>query len=427
LRLLAVGDLHLGRRPSRLTEAVTAVLPARELGPAAAWERVVKAAVEESVDTVALAGDVVQQEQDFFEAYSALQSGVSRLLEAGIRVLAVAGNHDMLVLPRLADELPEMTLLGREGAWDRVELAENGVEAVVWGWSFPRPRVTKSPLSSLTLQRDRRPTLGLLHADRDASASSYAPVRSTEVRAAGLDAWLLGHIHQPDLLTAMQPSGYLGSVTGLDPGELGARGPWLLEIGVSGIERVTHWPLAPLRWERLEVDLTGIAEEEEARHRVLAAIRALDHEVAANPFRPCAVGLRLRLVGRSTLGREVERCLRAADLETPREYTGSRILYWVSDLHQELVPEIDLPTLARGSDPVGLLARRLVILAGPRGAPQRQAFLAQALGPLEKAAREVGERELGEPALGESEVAEVLQRAGYDLLHRLLDQRGGSE
>ena len=47
-----------------------------------------------------LAGDVVEQEDDFYEAYGDLRRGVDRLAAAGIPVLAVSGNHDVQVLPR---------------------------------------------------------------------------------------------------------------------------------------------------------------------------------------------------------------------------------------------------------------------------------------------------------------------------------------
>jgi hypothetical protein len=66
MRLLAVGDIHLGVRPSRLPEELQEL--ARSLGPAEAWRRTVEVAVERHVDAVLLAGDVVDRDDDFFEA-----------------------------------------------------------------------------------------------------------------------------------------------------------------------------------------------------------------------------------------------------------------------------------------------------------------------------------------------------------------------
>ena len=42
-------------------------------------------------------------------------------MDAGIAVIAVSGNHDTEVLPRLAREIPELRLLGA-GAQSKVEV-----------------------------------------------------------------------------------------------------------------------------------------------------------------------------------------------------------------------------------------------------------------------------------------------------------------
>ena len=67
LELLAIGDMHMGRRPSRLPGELAE--SGRSYGPAEAWTRAVRHAVQTGVDVVALAGDLVDQEDDFFEAY----------------------------------------------------------------------------------------------------------------------------------------------------------------------------------------------------------------------------------------------------------------------------------------------------------------------------------------------------------------------
>ena len=113
-RLMCVGDIHLGRRPSRLSDRVDDLgIGIHELTPAAAWQTAVDWALANDIDAVALAGDVVERLEDRFEAYGHLERGVRRLVDAGISVVGVAGNHDVLALPRLADQLPEFKLIGR--------------------------------------------------------------------------------------------------------------------------------------------------------------------------------------------------------------------------------------------------------------------------------------------------------------------------
>lgn len=103
MKLLAVGDIHLGAQPSRLPEDLSGA--AARLGPAEAWRRTVAAAIQYQVAGVLLAGDVVDRDFDFFEGYRELRAGLDRLHAADIALVAVAGNHDVHVLPRLAAEL----------------------------------------------------------------------------------------------------------------------------------------------------------------------------------------------------------------------------------------------------------------------------------------------------------------------------------
>ena len=59
--LLAIGDIHLGTRPSSLPENLDeAGLTVRDLGPEAALQRTVDLAIQDRVDAVLLAGDVVE-------------------------------------------------------------------------------------------------------------------------------------------------------------------------------------------------------------------------------------------------------------------------------------------------------------------------------------------------------------------------------
>ena len=92
-RILFVGDMHLGRSPSGLSDRVleAAGLTRQDLGPAEAWRRIVQAALDLDVDAVALAGDLVEGDNARFEAFGHLESGVARLAAAGITVAAVAG------------------------------------------------------------------------------------------------------------------------------------------------------------------------------------------------------------------------------------------------------------------------------------------------------------------------------------------------
>ena len=412
MKILAVGDMHLGRTPSRLPEEL--VQRAQELGPAGAWRRTVEAAIGEDVTAVLLAGDLVEREDDFFEAYRALSDGVRRLMDRNIEVIAVAGNHDVKVLPRLADQIPQFRLLGRGGKWEPCEIVTAGESLTLWGWSFPQAKFTRSPLSNIQIARRPGMNLGLLHCDRDASQSPYAPVRRLELEQAGLDGWLLGHIHKPDELTTSAPNGYLGSLTGLDRSESGPHGPWLLTIAGGRLADVKQLPLAPLRWERLDVTLDGIAAPEDALGRLSEALAGLDGQVG----QAAAVGLQVIFTGRTDLGA-------AAGNAFPKEQRGcfpsnaSDRHYFIESIHAETRPQIDLARLAERTDPLGLLAQRLLLLEQPAGHSERDKLIAEAEERLRRQAELPRWKQLHPhpPA-----ALEWLRRAGFRALDNLLAQ-----
>ena len=409
--------MHLGRTPSRLPPE----LRASELGPAEAWRRTVDAALNLDVKAVLLAGDVVDRDDDFFEAYRALEGGVRKLADAGIDVVGVAGNHDVKVLPRLARHIPQFRLLGEGGRWESCRI-EGGREALtLWGWSFPQARVLHSPLRDCTFDPAPGINLGLLHCDRDAGPESpYAPIARQELEQAGLDGWLLGHIHKPDALSAASPNGYLGSLTGMDRGEPGPRGPWLVTVAGGDITEVEHLPLAPLRWEPLDVDLEGIAEPFQAKERLLAAVTELDGRVASLDCAPNAVGLSVVLTGRTGLGNAALDGISREDRdEIHAGAAGTR--YFIASAHPDTRPEIDLEELAGRQDPVGLLAVRLLWLERPEGDPERDRLVHAARQKLREQSTNSVWRGLG--AGGDTpEPVAWLRRAGFRALDHLLNQ-----
>lgn len=421
MKLLAIGDMHLGRLPVALPETLAA--QAAELGPEVAWRRAVERALELEVDGVLLAGDVVESERDFFSGYSELRAGIERLLEAGIAVAAVAGNHDTRVLPRLADAVPGLTLLGRGGHWQAHRIAE----ATILGWSFPRTRVARSPLSDPLPEIGARPVIGLLHCDLDARDSVYAPVARSELDAAPVDAWLLGHIHRPglngdmngDLADGDRPTGYLGSINALRATETGLRGPWLVDTDGDRV-RVRQLALAPLAYDELEIDVGALADPAALDSAIVEAGRSRLAERRAADALPDALGLRIRLTGTHESAEPIAAEAEALERDQPVfEEAGCRL--FVHRIESDCRRPVDLQMLAREPDPAGWLARDLLTLTGPDG-PERRELVRSARERIDAATRG---REFAELAGREDDeaLAGRLLRIGRRALDRLLEQR----
>ena len=285
--------MHLGRRPSRLPgdlEANHGIHP-DALDPRAAWRATVERAIAEDVDAVLLAGDVVDAKNHFMEAYGALQEGARRLAAKNIDLICVAGNHDVEALPRLADELPSVHLLGRRGSWESHVVRRDGEALVrVIGWSFPKTHVESNPLDAMGAEMragnydDDAPndlrTVGLLHCDLDAGGSRYAPVTRASLAQldVGISAWFLGHVHAPSIQGGGRPVGYLGSLVGLDPGEPGQHGPWLT-TSAAGSWDMEQIPLSPVRFETLDVNIEECADTETILSAMMTAARELEERL----------------------------------------------------------------------------------------------------------------------------------------------------
>lgn len=362
-RILFVGDMHLGTRLSRLPAALG---DPQRFGPGAAWLRVCRYAAENGVHAVALAGDVVNRQNELFEARRPLDQGLGILAAAGVRVLAVAGNHDTDTLPGLAAKDPRLELLGPGGTWSTAEVAgPDGPPVRVVGWSFPGEHWHDSPLATAPpAAQAGRVTCGLLHGDLDAAGGPYAPVRSAELRACGYDGWFLGHIHTPQPVPADGAPFYLGSLSGLDPTETGMHGPVLVEVAGDGAIERRRLDLAVLRWVAMDVPCDGIPHPEADPQRVImTAIE--DHPSMAGLPAGTALGVRAVLTG------EVERpgALNAAvagldpgDLAT--EIGGTPV--FVDGVQGRTHARVDLEALALDRDPLGLLAQRVLVLRGDR-------------------------------------------------------------
>lgn len=363
--LLFVGDIHLGRSPHRLEAAG---LDPSQLDPAEAWRRVVRYAVCNDVQAVVLAGDVVDQDKDRFEAWAHLKRGVSELVAAGVRVLGVAGNHDHIALPRLATRIEDFTLLGRGGIWERVEL--DGVDLV--GWSFPARHHSGNPLFSLGLDealancRPEALTIGVFHGHLDAGDSSYAPVRRVDLAARSVAAWFLGHIHIPDDLCSERPIGYLGSLVGLDRGETGSRGPWLITPTSASRLTARHLPLGPVYWTDIDVDVSELRLDADASDTLHSALESRIAQVAqgidwldAGDF--SAVGCSVRFTGRSDERSRIHAFI--DDRQCSELVFESRGMRWaVVHMSDHTRPARDLPALAAERTPLGQLAQLVVAI-----------------------------------------------------------------
>lgn len=265
MRILAAGDIHLGR------------VPRHGSSHSSAWETVVSAAIEHRVDLLLLTGDVIQHEDHWLSAYGPLLGGLTRLKEAGILCIAVGGNHDWGVFPQLAKESDAIHILGEGGVWETYDY--KGVRFL--GWSFAASHQNTNPFEHFdqTLLEGADLTLGLLHTEVGSHRSFYAPTRTDDFLNSSVTLWALGHTHIPGFVVDKKAF-YCGSPFALDPSEQGVHGAYLIErTSTTTWGEPTLIPLSPVRYESLEVDVTGLEHLNEVQAALRKAARTKAEEI----------------------------------------------------------------------------------------------------------------------------------------------------
>lgn len=426
LQLLCTGDLHLGRHPTQIPDP----LDGPECSPRSVWRDIVREAIDRDVDAVVLTGDIADRENRYFEAYGAFEAGVIDLDDAGIPIITVAGNHDSEFLPRMVDDigLDSLHLLGAEGTWERWTLENNGTTAAHFeGWSFPREHVSTSPLEAYDLPEvDDAPQVGVLHAELDSPRSQYAPVDSSELRNTQEVCWLLGHIHVPGIQIESDPMTlYPGSPQGLDPGEQGIHGPWLVTIAPDGGVEADQIPLGTVCYDEIQVDVADAEDLQAVGAEVSTAIQQYvqdDLETGnMSAFLP-----RVQLTGRTPAHTEL-----VEGTQTLEEQLATRhgsIDIQIESVKVNTRPDVDLESLADGDGPVSYLADLLLALDEDDSGDEYSQVIDNAHDAMQQAysagAYNLLRREAEVESPNRDAAIEMVEQEARVLLDTLLQQKG---
>lgn len=422
MRLLCTGDIHIGRRSSK----VPSRLRPERFACAAAWDRVVDAAIAEKADVVLISGDITDKDNRFYEAVGPLERGLMRLAEAGIEAYAVAGNHDHDTLAGLARAAGgRLHVLGHAGIWESREIYRDGRPALrLVGWSYPSEHYSTSPLDDLRLPPSDLPTVGILHAEVGSGRGSYAPVTERAFEPHPFALWLLGHVHRPYLrelpgTTLLNP----GSPQAMDPGETDAHGAWIVEILPGRRPLARMIPLSLAHYADVAVDLAEATNEDEARQAIVREIRLVRDALAAERGATELLSLRVRLVGRCAVPiaalASIGKALEETDLNLP-------------GLHVQIERvAIDGVRPARvsedpdGNDPLAVLSRAIHSLEG--NAPSADPAAARLVERLRRRVREAYEHPhyvaVAETIPDEAQVRAWALAAAYRLLDELCTQK----
>ena len=362
LKVLATGDIHIGKKSSSVKQDT------EESATKYSWNKIVDYAIKNEVDVLVLTGDIVDQDNRYFEAIGPLQSGFEKLKQADIPVYMVAGNHDFDVLPQLinSERYDNIHLLGANGIWEMKIFSKNGEQIQFVGWSFSNRHASEDPLLKFNISEidSNITTIGLVHGDVNVPDSIYAPIDFNNFSITPVHVWILGHIHKPQMLKESEPIVYYpGSPHALSSKEQGLHGPILLMIESQEDIQIKQIPLSPVRYESLSIDITNNSDEDSARDTVTSKLfedaQSKIMELESVSFLIYDVILE----GHHSRIKDLETWVSpiVSDYNQEIDTTETRLL--VRKILTDVQPKVEnMEELAQESSPVGVLASTIIAL-----------------------------------------------------------------
>jgi DNA repair exonuclease SbcCD nuclease subunit len=220
------------------------------------------------------------------------------------------------------------------------------------------------------------PVLGLLHADLDTPESSYAPVDRNQLKSYPVDAWMLGHIHKPDINLNQDPLiAYPGSPHALSPKEQGQHGPVQITIASKNDIRAELLPFSPVRYETTQIDIAGDEDKDQLRKKVVDHIIQFkeDHQNELEHVRYLVFDL--RLTGEHPRNRDIEIWMTQIT-EDLRLEDSSDVLSSVRKVEYHIRPAVkDMAELAKEPSPAGLMAETILAIEDGSSTPLLETLL----------------------------------------------------
>ncbi|MHB1739986.1 MAG: metallophosphoesterase family protein [Actinomycetes bacterium] len=315
MRLLHAADLHIDsplRGLSRLEDDDLA----EQLRAATrqATRNLVELATTQRVDAVLLAGDIYDGDWRDYATGAFFIQQMSQLVDAGMRVFLVSGNHDAASSITRTLRLPTgVTALPRDAPGTSFV---DDLGLAVHGQGFARRDVTENLAAAYPRRVPGLVNVGLLHTAVTGRPGhdTYAPCSVADLTALGYEYMALGHVHTRETLARGATTvAFPGNLQGRHPRETGPKGALLVEVEPGQPARLEFHALDAARWAHLTLDVSVPQSLEE----VLDAIdTALADEVDQSEGRP--VVTRITLTGRTPAAAEL--------VDTDRIETEIRLL-----------------------------------------------------------------------------------------------------
>jgi DNA repair protein SbcD/Mre11 len=273
MKILHAADLHIDSPMRGIERYEGAPVETMRSSTRRAAENLVDLALRERVDVVTIGGDV------FDGAWPDINTGLwwrqqlVRLVDAGIEVYVVLGNHDaQSVITKQLAPPTGVHVFSTEAPESK---RSTNLPLVVHGQSYRDRAMAENLAAAYPNAVPGLVNVGLLHTSLDGREghATYAPCTVESLVSKGYAFWGLGHVHQRERL---DPAGTLllfpGNTQGRSVRETGAKGVSIVTTDDTSVLAERFVEVDVVRWARLPVDVTGLQGEDDLQAQVLDAV-----------------------------------------------------------------------------------------------------------------------------------------------------------
>ncbi|HSL60544.1 MAG TPA: metallophosphoesterase [Desulfotignum sp.] len=355
-KFIHAADIHLDSPLRGLSRYESAPVDAIRDACRRAFKNLVDLAIEEKAAFVLLAGDLYDGDWKDYSTGIFLSRQMGRLHQQGIRVFAVAGNHDAANRMTRALDTPASMKMFSAGNVETVILEDCSV--AIHGRSFKTRHVDENLAAGFCQGLKGMFNIGLLHTSLDGREghAPYAPCTLDDLRSKNYQYWALGHVHKQEIVSEDPFVVFPGCIQGRHIRESGPKGCVVVTVEEDAVTQMEPVSLDVLRWTLTDIDLTDMEDLRD----VLETVReAIEQERAQAEDRPLA--LRIRLTGATNLSdhlaafpEKLEQQIKALGAET----AGDEV--WIERVENRTQGKYDLETLLAEDTSPGQLLRAIV-------------------------------------------------------------------
>jgi exonuclease SbcD len=264
LLLVHAADIHLDSPLRGLTRIGEDAASELRLATRKALVNLVDLVLDRRADLLVIAGDLYDGNWHDFSTGQFFIQQMVRLNDEGIPVVIASGNHDAASLITRSLALPPHVQMLDTSKPQSIIFDDLG--AVVHGQGYAVRDVQDNLAAAYPKRIPDLVNIGVLHTAATGSPDHdrYAPCSVADLQGLRYDYMALGHIHiRGPVAEGEFPAYFSGNLQGRNPKETGPKGVLLVELEKESPTEVEFHAADVARWDRIDVDVTDMADYEE--------------------------------------------------------------------------------------------------------------------------------------------------------------------